>query len=76
MSEAAGRGDEAEQTVRRPESGGQPITPEERPADGPDGAGDERTSPSPYAENFDDWVADETAASDGQHRTAARDADE
>ena len=27
---------------------------------------DERTSPSPYAENFDEWVADEVAASDGE----------
>jgi hypothetical protein len=30
-----------------------------------DAAADERTSPFPYAEKFDEWVADETAASDG-----------
>jgi hypothetical protein len=29
-----------------------------------DAAADERTSPFPYAEKFDEWVADETAASD------------
>ena len=42
-----------------------------------DAAADERTSPFPYAEKFDEWVADETAASDGrQHRrdTGSRDA--
>jgi len=27
-----------------------------------DAAADERTSPFPYAESFDEWVADETAA--------------
>jgi len=29
-----------------------------------DEAADDRTSPFPYAENFDEWVADETAAPD------------
>ena len=39
-------------------------------------AADERTSPFPYAENFDEWVAEETAASDGwQDRHQADDAD-
>ena len=43
---------------------------------GEDTAADERTSPSPYAEKFDEWVADETAAPDGrQDRSAAGDAD-
>ena len=38
---------------------------------------DERTSPSPYAEKFDEWVADETAAPDGrQHRREAGSGDE
>jgi hypothetical protein len=29
---------------------------------------DERTSPFPYADDFDEWVADETAAPDGGQR--------
>ena len=54
----------------------EPVRP--RPSDeGSEGAAaDERTSPFPYAENFDEWVADETAAPDGwQHRRQAHDAD-
>jgi hypothetical protein len=61
----------------------QPLPGLERPAPPPpsegagdDAAPDERTSPSPYAEKFDEWVADETGASDGQeHRSPARDAE-
>ncbi len=50
-----------------------------RPSDAgdEDAAADGRTSPFPYAEKFDEWVADETAGSDGrQHRrdTGSRDA--
>jgi hypothetical protein len=37
-----------------------------RSREGDDRTADERTSPFPYAENFDEWVADETAASDGR----------
>ena len=40
-----------------------------RPSDdgGGDAKADERTSPSPYAEQFDEWVADETAPPDAAH---------
>ncbi len=42
-----------------------PRRSEER---GEDAAADERTSPFPYAEDFDEWAADETAApTEGQH---------
>ena len=50
-----------------------------RPSDegGEDAAGDERTSPFPYAEKFDEWVADETAAPDArQQRREAGSGDE
>ncbi len=33
---------------------------------GEDAAADERTSPFPYAERFDEWVTDETAAPGGR----------
>ena len=49
-----------------------------RPSDEDDeaAAADERTSPFPYAEGFDEWVADETAAPDGRlHRSEAADPD-
>jgi len=47
------------QTPRRP------IRPTHaRPSDDGGEGLDERTSPFPYAENFDEWVADETAAPD------------
>lgn len=36
---------------------------------------DERTSPFPYAEDFDEWVADETAAPDEQEDRTADHAD-
>jgi len=42
--------------------------------DGEDAA-DGRTSPFPYAENFGEWVADETAAPDGRQHREAGDAD-
>ena len=42
-----------------------------------DAAANESTSPFPYAEKFDEWVADETAASDGRrHRCEGGDADD
>ena len=73
MSEEQGSVEEPEQTVRGPEAPAHPRPSEER---GDDAAADERTSPVPYAESFDEWVADETAAPDGrQHRSAAGDAD-
>ena len=72
--------EEPEQTVLSPVSSrhGHPIPAHARPFDegDKDAAHDERTSPFPYAEKFDEWVADETAGSDGQqHRpdTGARD---
>ena len=43
---------------------------------GEDVAADERTSPFPYAEKFDEWVADETAAPDAEHRREPGDADD
>ncbi|HEX4745520.1 MAG TPA: hypothetical protein VFU99_01450 [Gaiellaceae bacterium] len=70
MSDAHDPGDEPPQKVRRLEPPAPPA--EERE----DAAADERTSPFPYAEKFDEWVADETAASDGhERRGAAGDAD-
>lgn len=36
-------------------------------------AADECTSPSPYAEDFEEWVADEAAAPDGPQRLDAGD---
>ena len=49
-----------------------------RPSDtlGEDMAADERTSPFPYAEKFDEWVADETGAPDAEDRREAGDADD
>ena len=71
MSEARNPVDEPEQTVPRLEPHAQPR-PSEEPGEDPS---DERTSPFPYADKFDEWVADETAASDGrEHRSAADDA--
>ena len=65
--------EEAEETVTPPVPSrpGPPAPAHPRPSDEDeeDAAADERTLPSPYAEKFDDWVADETAASNGrQHR--------
>ena len=54
--------DEPEQTVRGLQPPSRPRPSEES---GEDAAADERTSPYPYAENFDEWVADETSAPDG-----------
>jgi hypothetical protein len=65
--------EEPEQTVRKRQLPAHPRPSEEH---GEDAAANERTSPFPYAENFDEWVADETAAPDGrQPRSAADDAD-
>ena len=63
----------AEETVTPPVPSrpGLPVPTHRHPSDEDeeDAAADERTSPSPYAEKFDEWVADETAASNGrQHR--------
>jgi len=57
--------DEPERTVRPsvPSRHGLPAPAHPRRSD--DGTADERASPFPYAENFDEWVADETAASLG-----------
>ena len=65
--------EEPEETVRERRPPTHPRPSEER---GEDAAADKGTSPFPYAENFDEWVADETAAPDGrQHDTRTGDAD-
>ena len=73
--------EEPEQTVAPPVSSrdGLPTPAHPRPSDEgeEDAAADERTSPFPYAEKFDEWVADETAASDARQQrrdTGSRDA--
>jgi len=50
--------------VRRPRPPERPRPPDEV---GEDAAADTRTSPFPYAERFDEWVADETAPPDAEH---------
>lgn len=73
MSGEQNSAEEPERTARRPQPPAHPRASEER---GEDAAADVRTSPFPYAEDFDEWVADETAAPDaGPHRSAAGDAD-
>ena len=70
--------EEPEPTIPPPSPRRRQPPPHPRPSDevGEDAAADERTSPFPYAENFDEWVANETAASDGvEHRREAGDAD-
>ena len=59
--------DEPGQTVTPPRGRRLQATADPRAADkrDDDPAADERTSPFPYAESFDEWVADETAAQDG-----------
>ena len=65
--------EEPDRTVRERRTAAHPR-PSEEP--GEDAGTDERTSPFPYAENFDEWVADETAAPDErQDRSAAGEAD-
>lgn len=65
--------EEPEQAVRRLHPPAHSRPSEER---GDAAAADNRTSPFPYAENFNEWVADETAAPDGrQRRGAAGDSD-
>jgi hypothetical protein len=66
LKEEQNTADEPGQRVPRPRVG--PVQPlaDPRPAGegDDDAAADERTSPFPYAESFDEWVADETAAPD------------
>jgi hypothetical protein len=63
-----------EPTVAPPRPGRLRPPPRPRSSDaGIDESGDyERTSPSPYAEKFDEWVADETdsKARENRRRTA------
>ncbi len=78
MTEQQNPVEEPEQTV--PPSSARRLQPPAHPRpsdeDGDDAAADERTSPFPYAEGFDEWVADETAAPDGRlHRSEAGDPD-
>jgi hypothetical protein len=57
---------EPEQTI--PPPGVRRTQPPERPRPsdevGEDAAADQRTSPFPYAERFDEWIADETTPRD------------
>lgn len=74
--------EEPEQTVPPPPVSGRhrlPTPRHPRPSGGgeEDAPAEERASPFPYAEKFDDWVADETATSDGRQQrrdTGSRDA--
>lgn len=52
LTDEQNTGDEPKQIPRPKDAGDEHAEP------------DERTSPFPYAEKFDDWVADETAASE------------
>ena len=69
--------EEPEQSILPPSGRRRQPPAHSRPSDkvGEDTA-DERTSPFPYAESFDEWVADETAASDGEHRRESGDGDD
>ncbi len=54
--------DEPGQTVPPPRvRRRQPTAPRAAAEGGDDAAADERTSPFPYSESFNEWVADETA---------------
>lgn len=70
MTEDGNRVDEPEQRTTPPVSSrhGFPSPADPRVSDEGDEdlAADGRTSPFPYAEKFDEWVADETAASEGR----------
>jgi hypothetical protein len=59
--------EEPEQTARGLQPPAHPRPSEES---GEDAAADERTSPFPYAEKFDEWVADETVAPDAGQQQA------
>ena len=76
MIEEQNTAEEPKRTVA-PQSERDPQPPAHpRPSDeaDDDAAADERTSPFPYADNFSEWVADETATPDGrQHRREAVD---
>ena len=73
LSEEQNSAEEPKETVRERRAPARSRAPETR---GEDASAEERTSPFPYAEDFDQWVADETAAPDGRrHRSAADDAD-
>ncbi len=67
MTQAKNTADDPGQTVPPPRARRAPPTAHPRAASegDDDAAADERTSPFPYAESFDEWVADETAAQDG-----------
>ena len=67
---------EEDQTAEEPERIAPPGTARRSPPtvhprpsnEDEDEAANERTSPFPYAENFDEWVADETADPDQRQR--------
>jgi hypothetical protein len=60
--------EEPDQPARGP-TAPRPVRPTHARPSGGGGAEelDERTSPFPYAENFDEWAADETAAPDDRN---------
>ena len=65
LKEEQNTADEPGQTVPPPHVRGQlPADPRAAGEGDDDAAPDARTSPFPYAESFDEWVADETAAPD------------
>ena len=65
--------EQPEQTLEAPRPWSPSPAPRARSSD-PDAeetVADEHTSPSPYAEKFDEWVADETAPHERQRRSQA-----
>ena len=52
-----------------------PVRPRPPDEGGEDAAAADRTSPFPYAEKFDEWVADETADPDERQRRETRSGD-
>jgi hypothetical protein len=65
--------EQPEQTVKppRPLSASAAAHARSSDEDAEETVADERTSPSPYAEKFDEWVADETAPHQRQRRSQA-----
>jgi hypothetical protein len=48
-----------------------PPHPRSSDEDADETGAEQRTSPFPYAEKFDEWVADETASDGQRHRSQA-----
>ena len=69
MTEEDQAAEEPEQTVPSGAARRFPPTVHPRPSnEDEDEAANERTSPFPYAEDIDEWVADETADPDERQR--------